>query len=290
MNLNHLTVFLAVAEARSYTRAAEKLGCDKGYVSRVVRALESSLGVVLFSRTTRKVELTPAGEDLAAKTAPAISELLRVGASVADRPETPAGLVSLTAPPDIGRALLAPLLPALRRRYHALRVRLVLEADVVPLAEARVDLALRVGRVGEEGVRIRRLGELEAGFFAAPRYLAARGTPKTEAELREHDGIWPSRPPKKTFGSNEKVIQPVFDCDDFGTSLELARTGGGVAVLPLHLARRDLRDGSLVRIVPHVTLRGAPLFLVMRKEKPLPPRVSAMRDFLVFEVPRALLG
>jgi len=288
MNLNHYAVFLAVAETRSFTRAAERLGADKGHVSRVVRALEEALGVVLVARTTRSVTLTPAGEELAAAVARPLGDLERVGKSLADRPVAPSGTVTLTAPPDIGRALVAPLLPAFRVRFPAVRLRLLLGAELVRLADAKADLALRVGKIGEGGVKARRLGELEAGFFASPRYLARRGTPKAAADLAPHDGLWPTRPRKKSFATEREPPPPAIDCDDFGALLELARAAGGVAVLPLHLAQRDVAEGALVRVVPEVVLRGAPLFLVTAKERPLPPRVGALRDFLVESLPRAL--
>jgi DNA-binding transcriptional LysR family regulator len=70
--------------------------------------------------------------------------------------------------------------------------------------------------------------------------------------------------------------------------LELARSGAGIAVLPLYLAAREVSSGSLVRVVPELVLRGAPLFVVTRPERPLPPRITALRDFLVSEVPSSL--
>ncbi len=287
-NLNHYAVFLAVAEARSFTRAAERLGTDKGHVSRVVSALEESLGVVLLARTTRSVTLTPAGEDLAASVARPLADLERVSKSLVDRPVTPSGLVTLAAPPDIGRTVVAPLLPAFRTRFPAVRLRLVLADALVPLADAKADVALRVGKVGEGGVKARRLGELEAAFFAAPRYIAARGAPKEPRDLGAHDGLWPARSRKKSFATDATPPPPAIECDDFGALLALARAGGGVALLPLHLAQRDVAEGALVRVVPEVVLRGAPLFLVTAKERPLPPRTAALRDFLVEHLPTVL--
>jgi len=81
---------------------------------------------------------------------------------------------------------------------------------------------------------------------------------------------------------------PAIDCDDFAVLRELARTGAGVAVLPLHVAAADVAEGALVRVVGGVTLRGAPLFVVTRPERPLPPRVAALRDHLLREIPPTL--
>lgn len=291
MNLNHFSAFLAVAETRSFTRAAEKLGADKAHVSRVVRALELELGVVLVTRTTRAVSLTLAGEELAARIASPLAALEAAGSALVDRPLTPAGQVTLTTTPDIGRTLVAPLIVAFRARYPAVTVRLHLESRVMALREARADLALRVGALpaaASEGVKVRRLGELEAAFFASPRYLAVRKTPKVLADLAGHDGLWPASSRKKTFAPTNAPPKPAVDCDDFGALLELARAGGGVAVLPVYLAARDVAQGALVRVVPDFVLRGAPLYVVTPPERPLPPRVLALRDFLVEHVPSAL--
>lgn len=290
MNLNHLAVFVAVAQVRSYTRAAAQLGIDKGQVSRIIRALETSLGVVLLTRTSRSVALTPAGEQLCARIAAPLAELEASGAALVDRPVTPSGLVTLTTTPDLGRTLVAPLVVAFRARFPAVRVRLHLEGSMIALDDARIDLALRVGATRAAHLKVRRLGELEAGFFAAPRYLAARGTPRALVDLGRHDGLWPAAPRKRSFAPSAPPPPPAVECEDFGALLALARAGGGVAVLPLYLAAADVAQGTLVRVIPEHVLRGAPLFVVTRPERPLPPRVAAFSEFLVEHVPRALAG
>lgn len=280
MNLNHLVVFLAVAETQSFTRAATRLKMDKGQVSRVVRALEEQLSTVLFHRTTRSVTPTPEGEQLLARVAGPLAALDAASSGLVDRAPLPSGTVTLTTTPDLGRTLVAPAIAAFRARFPLVRVRLHLEPSLVSLQKTGADLALRVGKPGT-AVKVRRLGELHAAFFASPRYLAARGTPHALAELRTHDGLWPRVSPRKAFSTGQAPPEPTVDCDDFGALLELARASAGVAVLPLFLAARDVEQGALVRVLPETTLPGAPLYLVTTPERPLPPRVSALRDFLV---------
>lgn len=289
MNFNHLAVFLAVAQRRSYTKAAEQLAVDKGHVSRVVQALEASLGVVLVTRTTRTVTLTPAGEALCQQIAAPFASLEASAAGLADRPVTPSGLVTVTTTPDLGRTVLAPLLVRFRARFPAVQVRLRLESDVVALADTRTDLALRVGKVRKGQVKVRRLGTLGAGFFAAPRYLSARGQPRHLGELAGHDGLWPApQGSRQSFKAGAPPPRPAIECDDFGALLGMALAGGGIAVLPLFLAARDVEAGSLVRVVPEVSLPLAPLSLVTLPERPLAPRVAALRDWLIEQVPLAL--
>lgn len=287
MNLNHLAVFLAVAQHRSLTRAAAALGADKGNVSRVLKALEHDLGVVLLTRTTRAVTLTPAGEDLFARAAVPLAALDAITQGLTDRPVTPSGWVTLATTHDLGRALVGPLLTAFRARYPEVRVHMTLGSSLVPMPHAKVDLALRVGTAGSSDTKVRRVGALSAGFFASPRYLAARGTPRALAELARHDGLWPRAPGRGSFRASTPP-PPAVDCEDFAALLEIARAGGGIAVLPVFMTSDEVARGGLVRVLPQAALPSAPVFLVTGPARPLPPRVAVLRDYLAEHIPRTL--
>ena len=284
MNLNHLAVFRAVAESGSFTAAAHTLSADKAHVSRVVRALEASLGVLLVTRSTRRVTLTPAGDGLLALIRGPLEALERAGTTVSDRAQTPAGVVTLSTVPDLARVLVAPLLPGFRARFPEVSVRLRVGSEVESLSDPDLDLALRVGVQTGADVRVRKLGELEAGFFASPRYLAARGTPREPTDLAGHETTWPHGAQKASFQGSSAAPAPSIACDDFAVILEVTRAGGGIGVLPLHLARAHVLAGALVRLFPAITLRGAPLYLVTRREGPLPARVEALRAHLAANV------
>lgn len=282
MNLEALRAFRLVAEKGSFTRAAAELRLDKSQVSRVIRELESSLGLGLFARTTRSVRLTAEGEALLSRVAPHLAGIEEALEQVPEEGRAPQGEVGLSTTPDIARALLAPALGAFRRRYPLVRVRLHLGAAVVDLTSERIDLALRVGRPGGQGLVARRLGELAAGFFAAPAYLERRGTPTSLGELRQHDGLWPE-PPKgqRSFAPSAPIPPPTVACSDFQVLAELAKGGAGIALLPTFLAAAELRQGQLVRVIPSFQLKNAPLYLVSRPVRPVPARVAVLRSFLI---------
>lgn len=286
MPIEALQAFQAVAQARSFTKAAAVLGTDKSRLSRIVRGLERRLDTSLLVRTTRRVSLTAEGEQLFARVAPVLAELHDAVSAMSDRAALPAGEVGITTTPDLGRALLAPALAAFRQQFPAVSVRVVLGHDLVDLVAAGVDLALRVGAPGPSTFKVRRLGTLSAGFFASPGYLARRPAPQSMAELSTHDGLWPSVPRgQRTFASSQRPTRkPAIQCDDFSMLAELARLGTGVAVLPMFLAERDVATGALVRVLPSVTLSNAPLFLVSRPATPPPPRVKALADFLAAQL------
>jgi DNA-binding transcriptional LysR family regulator len=285
MNLDHLTVFAAVAESQSFTAAGQRLGLDKSRVSRVVSALEHSLGSALLVRTTRSVRLTPEGEALARRVTPLLAELQQATRAVPSKGAIASGGVTVTTTADLARAVLAPVLARLRQRYPAVTVRVLVTQELVDLPRHGVDLALRVGRPGPGTFVARKVGELEAGFFAAPSYLERRGTPKSMAELREHDGLWPT-PPKgqRAFSSQGLGVDPsppAVSCVDFGVLAAIACAGGGIALLPTFLARDEVAKGALLPVLPQVKLGQAPLYLVSPPGRPVPARVAAVRGVIL---------
>ena len=281
VSLDAVRVFQAVAQAQSFTRASTQLGLNKSQVSRVVRELERELKTVLLARTTRSVRPTAEGQALLERVTPLLADLQQAVAAVPDRDAIPSGDVTVSTTPDLGRAVVAPALAAFRARFPSVRVKVLLSTEFVDLVQHGVDLALRVGRPGGEQLVARKVGELRAGFFASPAYLERKGTPLRLEQLASHDGLWPA-PEKGRRSFATRAPRPaVVDCADFGLLAELARAGGGIALLPDFLAARDVSAGALVRVLPDFSLAQAPLYLVSRPLRPSPPRVTALRDFLI---------
>jgi DNA-binding transcriptional LysR family regulator len=280
MRLDVLLAFRAVAELGSFTAAARRLGLDKSKVSRDVRDLERHMGTPLFARSTRSVRLTAEGRTLLAELGPHLLGIdLALLRSRDDRAE-PVGEVTLTTTADLGRELIAPALVRFRARFPGVRVRLLLTPQVVDLLGDGVDLALRVGRPGGGSLVARKVGQVEAGFFASPSYLRRAGTPARPEELARHECLWP-RPARGQRVFMDQPPPPQVACDDFALLAELARAGGGVALLPTFVAARDEATGALCRVLPSVRLLDAPAYLVSRPERPLPARVAALRTFLL---------
>jgi DNA-binding transcriptional LysR family regulator len=275
-------VFVAVAHERSFSAAAKRLALHKSQVSRVVRAVEEAVGAPLLLRTTRSVRLTPEGEGLYERVAPLIAGLEEAVAGARARAATPAGEVTLTATPDVGRVLLVPLVTGFRAANPGVRVRVLLTHERLDLQKVGVDLALRVGRLESSSYVARKVADLEAAFFAAPAYLERRGLPRALEDLQRHDGLWPPPPPGRApFADGGAAPAPAVESADFSFLAALARAGGGVALLPTLLARADVARGELVRVLPGTTLRQAPLYLVSRAVRALPPRVAALRAHLL---------
>ena len=142
MDLNHLAVYVAVAEHNSFTRAADILGLPRSAVSRRVAALEEALGVELLIRTTRHVETTSAGRRLLRDVAPLLGQLEAAVHDLPERSAEPAGELRITAPPDLGLWLLPPVLGALTVMHPAVHPVVALSNRVVDLEREGFDVAV----------------------------------------------------------------------------------------------------------------------------------------------------
>lgn len=281
MDLNLLPLFHAVAEARSFSGAARRRGLPKSTVSRGIAALEAEVGAQLLHRTTRQVALTEAGTRLYEETRPALARLSEAVNLVPGKEEQPRGELRLTAPNDVGATLLGAMLPRFLARYPELCVDVRLTNRTVNLVEGGFDAALRASgkSLADSSLIARRLAGTEMHLFAAPTYLARRGTPRTMEEAATHD--WVGFPRAAAPAGLRKAPRPRLLGDDFFFLREAVRAGAGIGVLPIFLTGRDVTAGTLVRVLPRWSETRGMLALVYPQTKHVPRKVAAFRDFLV---------
>lgn len=281
MDLNLISVFQVVADAASFSAAADKLGVRRSSVSRSVAALERELGVQLFNRTTRSVALTTAGVALLAKVRPQLLALEEALGSLPEREEEPSGELKLTAPGDIGAIVLPEILAGFTLRYPAVNVDVRLTSRMVDLVGEGFDAALRAGsKLQTSSLVARRLATVDFQVFGAPAYLARAGTPRTAEDALDHDWV--------TFG-NMKLPGPLATAkkkprlcgDDMLFVHRAIRAGAGLGLIPSFLARSDLEQGTLVRVLPKVEASMGTLYLVHPAAQHVPRKVTAFRDYLL---------
>jgi len=183
----HLLTVLA--ETRSFTQAARRLGLSKASVSMRIGALERAAGVPLVQRTTRSVALTEAGRELVADAAPAFMRIDAGFTAVKDLSGTPRGTVRVTAPVALGRQHVAPRLAAFFRSYPDVRIHLDLTDRFVNLAQEGYDLAIRHTAAPPESYVAWPLCETGSLLVASPAYLRRRGAPRHPRELAGHDCV-----------------------------------------------------------------------------------------------------
>lgn len=172
--LSELQALVQVAERGNLSAAARQLGVSPSAVSKLMTRLETRLGVQLLHRSTRKVQLKPEGWRLYEQGQRVMADLDELERSVATAAE-PRGTVRITASTSTGHMLLVPLVPRLLAEYPGLSLDLRLTDEVVDLADAGIDIAVRWGRLPASDLIARRLGQTRQAIVAAPAYLAAHG-------------------------------------------------------------------------------------------------------------------
>jgi DNA-binding transcriptional LysR family regulator len=290
LDLNLLTVFEAVARTASFSAAARELGIPKSSASRGVARLEDALGVQLLFRTTRQVSLSEAGTALYDRVTPLLASVKAAVGDLPEREEAPSGTLRITAPVDLGVLFLAELVTRYTARYPAVSVDVSLTGRVVDLVKEGFDVALRVaGRLADSTLVVRRAAPVLFHLFASPLYLARRGTPRSEADLDEHDWVVFKGGPQKlrVAGPGPAAGRPArIVCDDFLFARDAVRAGAGVGLLPTFLAEADVVAGRLVRVCPRFERAAGHLHVVTPAAKHVPRKVTAFRD-LVLELLRA---
>jgi DNA-binding transcriptional LysR family regulator len=282
-SLGRLAVFAAVAESKSFSLAAQRLGLPRSSVSKHVAALEATVQAPLFFRTTRKVALSPAGEALYARVAPGLAQLQgALAAPVVDDEDR--GLIRITAIADFTAAVLKDLIAAFVLRFPAVRIELLLTERLVDLKGDGVDLAFRFSFGSLRGGDLygKKLGDVHLSLYASPAYLARAGVPRSFADLRRHQSVGtPLRFPLKNGAARQFLKQaPTVTCDDMNVCRALIAAGVGVGILPGHLVRDDVQRGLLVPVLPEwQAMRGTAWIVTPQKKPPL--RVQRFRDFAI---------
>jgi len=274
-----LPFFLAVAQAGSFTGAARALGQTKSRVSRAVAELERALDTELFYRTTRAVALTTAGVALFERASPLYESLREAVGDLPVERETPSGELRLTAPVDL-HEVLSEVVARYALRWPDVRVEIDLTNRIVDVVRERFDLAVRAtsGRLADTSLVARRVAQLEGLLYAAPTYLARRGTPR-DVDDTAHDWILFNPSPRAPAIS--RVVTPRIRVNDLVTVRHLLRAGAGVGWLPRFLAGPLVDAGELVHVLPSWRTSTGAFYCVYPSRKHVPVKVTAFRDLLI---------
>lgn len=278
-----LVAFATAVQAGSFSAAGRILGTSPSAVSKAIARLEQRFGARLFQRSTRVLSLTPEGAAYYERVAPLLRALDE--ASEVMQPEATAqGRLRITAPGDLGRLLMTPIVDRFLPAHPALKLEMSLADRHVDLIREGFDLAIRAGRVADSDLNVRQLGQLPLTLVASPAYLKRRGAPGSIADLSRHaharyllaGSAFPI-----TFLSGE-VVQPegVFDTDD-GTALRAAALGGLGIIQILRLAvADDIAAGRLTVVLPGAELPRVPVSVLHAFGRHAPMRARLFIDFL----------
>jgi DNA-binding transcriptional LysR family regulator len=283
-----MRAFSRVAELGSFTRAADELNLSRAMVSTHVHRLEKRFGLKLLNRTTRKVALTPAGNDYLGHCKRVFAELAAAEETLRRGKEQPTGRVCVDVPGSFGRHILLPRLPDFLARYPGIDVELRFNERVVDLVRDGVDLAVRAGTVTDPNLVALRVAGSRWITCASPVYLARHGRPQTIADLADHALIG-SIPPGGThprpwlFATEpDPPFEPKFRMSvNEGEAVMLAAARGvGITQTMDLLAARELVEGNLAIVLMEHTRHGPPLSIVHTPAAQRLARVRVVSDFL----------
>lgn len=287
--LEGVAVFVAVAEAGSFSEAAKRLGISPSAASQAIRALEQRLGAALLRRSTRSVSLTDIGADYLLTAGPALSQLQRAADEAAGRGGRPAGPLRLTMPRAPFELLIAGMLVAFQDAYPDVTLEIQVEARLVDIVREGLDAGLRYGNVLEKDmVAIPVAPASEAVLVAAPAYLDARATPAEPSDLLGHRALmcrsqasglvipWTLRSGADTV----QIAPPVATIvHDLASQIELAIRGLGILAAPRACVAGLLDEGRLRRVLPAWSCPLDALYLYFPSRR---HQSAALRAFIAF--------
>lgn len=288
-----LVAFASAVEAGSFSAAARTLGTSPSAVSKGVARLERHFGVRLFQRSTRVLSLTQEGAAYYERIAPLLRALDE--ASDAIRPAGVAqGVLRVTAPGDLGRILMAPVVRSFLPRHPELKLEMSLADRHVDLIREGYDIAIRAGEVADSDLSARRLAELPLVLVASPGYLARRGTPDSPERLHGHAHVrymlgGKAFPIRFADGS---VLNPAGVLDtDSSVALRIAALGDlGIVQLLRLFVQEDIDAGRLVPVLPSHPLPRVTISALHAFGRQAPARARLFIDFLAAELERLSRG
>ena len=287
--IDELKAFVATAQTGSFTSAAEQLGVSNRLTSKYVADLEGRLGVRLLQRTTRKVGLTPAGEDLLSRAPALLDDLDDLIGGVSEGSRGFAGVIRVSAPVTFGEMYVTGMLDRFGQRNPALSFDLRLSDRHVDLAAEGIDVAFRMGQTGTQSLKARKLGSFRSVLVASPDYLEREGIPRTPADLARHACILDTnrRAPRRwVFGRDGSAVtvQGRFLVNYARAAVDLAAKGRGLAYAPRFSVYEALAAGRVVAIPPDHPGETSPLNAVYLEGRVLPRKVRALIDFAAEDI------
>jgi DNA-binding transcriptional LysR family regulator len=290
-----MTAFAAIAEHRSFAKAATRLGVAVSTLSHRIRNLEERQGVRLLNRTTRSVAPTEAGERLLAQLYPVLSTLETAARSIDAYRDAPAGHLRLTVPPPAADTIVAPLLARFALAHPKVQLEISVDGKPVDIVRDGFDAGIRFGPLVARDMIALRLGPpVRPAVVAAPAYLTRRGTPKAPDDLAAHEcirirlpsgGILPWR-----FQRRGKIVEAApggsLVVNDRALELQAAPDGAGIAYLLANRVAALLRNGRLVQLLEPWMPPAASFYLYYPSRRQVPPPLRAFADFMRRETRR----
>lgn len=288
-----ISVFVKVAEARSFTRAARRLGITPSSASKVLARLEERLGVRLVNRTTRSVSLTADGDAFFERCRQILGELEDAEMAVTGRGARLQGRLRMQMPVAFGRKIVIPLLAQFVKVNKELVVDVELSDRVTDLAEEGLDAVVRIGDVQGSSVIARRLCNLRYVTVASPDYLAEYGEPMTPEDLRRHCCLAYYVPQTNRYRDwrfdldgrlVSRAVTGTLNINSAEGLLDAAVAGAGIATVSTFVAADAVHAGLLRIVLRQYISPGPAISIVYLSRRHLSLQIRAFVDFLTAEM------
>jgi DNA-binding transcriptional LysR family regulator len=284
--LREMEIFVAIVERGSFTGAAEKAGLSAAAVSRAVNSLESRLGTHLLARTTRSVRPTDAGMTYLEACRKVLDAITDAEANIAADQLNPVGTLTVSAPVLFGQRYVAPLVNAFALRYPDVSINAVYVDRTTRLLEEGVDIAIRIGHLGDSSTFAIPLGFVRRRTYAAPSYLAAHGEPLHPRDLTRHQCVsftGVSLPLEWVFNENGSRLpvrlQPRMIVDLGPAAVLAAVDGVGVIQLLSYQAAPEVEAGRLQPVLSAFEPESTPVNLLHVERRSTSGKIRAFVDF-----------
>jgi DNA-binding transcriptional LysR family regulator len=285
-NLSAMRVFVAAVDRGSLSGAAEHLDMSRPVVSRYIAQLENWAGARLLHRTTRRLSLTAAGEDMLPRCRQLLELADEMQASAAMPGTAPSGPLRITVSASFAQAQLAAAVADYVRRYPAVSVDLMVLDRAVNLVDERIDLAIRITGELDPNLIARRLCDCRSVVCAAPAYLRERGEPRRVADLARHNCLSHSYYGKSLWHFTRQgeplsvAVGGSIAANESVTLMQAAVAGAGVVMLPTYLAWPLLASGELVRLLTDCEPQVVGIHAVYSSRRHMSAALRLLVDFL----------
>jgi len=281
--LNDMALFVEVVKAHSFRKAAEAMAMPNSTLSRRISGLEKAIGLRLLNRTTRKIELTEAGQLYFDRCKRIVDEARLAHEQLGEMLAHPSGLLRASLPVDFANIYLAPLIAEFARRYPGISFEFDLTPRQVDLVSEPVDVVIRMGEPADSNLIARKLASLSRRLYASPRYLELNGEPSDPSELVNHECLRLRKAGKWQLSHSGEVVEVEvggrFQLNSVGMLRRLATLDLGIALLPEGIAADDLRTGLLQPVLPQWHANPIPVY-ALTETRLLPAKTQRFIEFL----------
>ena len=287
--LSVLSAFLAVAEERSFTRAAKRLNVSKSGLSHAIRRLEDEIGVRLLARTTRSVSPTQAGDQLLASLRPALADIRGTLTQISGLQRRPVGQIRLLVPRLAAKTVVAPKLGAFVRAYPDVVLDITTDDNHVDLVAAGYDAGIQFGEyIAQDMIAVRVSPDVRPAVVASPDYFRAHGKPAVPGDLLRHrcinfrhrgEGVY-----RWELDRGDQSVAVAVNgsliLDDLDLVIHAAVDGAGVAFLSEDRAAPHLASGALERVLEDWSPPFPGFFLYYPSRRQQPAALTALIETL----------